>query len=95
MNPVGQKVPNALGLHDMLGNAFEWVHNEYHSGGYGTEPLTDPFGDMNGKENRVFRGGGWNAPAGTCRAAAHLDASWWGQGLDFRLVRTLGPNETW
>ena len=94
-HPVGQKQPNAFGLYDVLGNAFEWTHNDYHGRGYGTEALTDPFGEMNGRDDRVFRGGGWNAAASFCRAANHLSGSWWGQGPNFRLVRTLGPDETW
>ena len=95
-HPVGQKQPNAFGLYDVLGNADEWTHNDSHGNGYGTEALTDPFGDMNVRDPiRVARGGGWNAPASYCRAANHLGAPWDGQGLNFRLVRTLGQNETW
>jgi len=47
-HPVGQKLPNALGFFDMLGNGAEWVHSDYHSGGYDWletgGPLTDPLG---------------------------------------------------
>lgn len=43
-HPVGQKIGNAYGLYDMLGNAFEWVNDPYLANGYGDGPLVDPFG---------------------------------------------------
>ncbi len=54
--PVGAKVPNELGLHDMSGNVWEWVWDYY--GPYTNAPKTDPRGPNTGSR-RVSRGGSW------------------------------------
>jgi formylglycine-generating enzyme required for sulfatase activity len=53
---VGQKEPNAWGLHDMHGNVFEWCLDRYNA--YELDALTDPQGSVRGA-TRVYRGGGW------------------------------------
>jgi formylglycine-generating enzyme required for sulfatase activity len=54
---VGGKAANALGLHDMSGNVWEWV-NDWHAG-YLSGAQTNPLGPVSGTY-RVLRGGSWS-----------------------------------
>jgi len=58
MNEVGQKLANAFGLYDMLGNADEWVNDWYDPNYYQNSPSQDPPGPASGIY-RVLRGGCW------------------------------------
>ncbi|MCP4702949.1 MAG: SUMF1/EgtB/PvdO family nonheme iron enzyme [Gammaproteobacteria bacterium] len=86
-HPVGEKKPNAYGLHELSGNVWEWVHDRY--GGYSGEAQTNPTGPETGS-SRVMRGGGWSLGAGSCRSAYRF---YWPPDnrdhyLGFRLART-------
>ena len=87
-HPVAQKVPNAWGLYDMAGNAFEWTWSFY--GRIPDGPLVDWEGPSSGGD-RTMRGGSFNEMAGRQRAATRLSENPAGgrRWLGFRLVRSL------
>ncbi|MCY3017670.1 MAG: SUMF1/EgtB/PvdO family nonheme iron enzyme [Planctomycetota bacterium] len=64
--PVGSLKPNAWGLYDMHGNAYEWCEDWY--GDYPERAATDPKGTAEG-DGRVTRGGSWFHPPRSCRSA--------------------------
>ena len=84
-HPVGQKTANALGLHDMSGNAWEWCADWY--GNYSATDKTDPAGAETGT-NRVLRGGAWNSSATFCRVTYrnHAAATYSDNSYGFRLL---------
>ena len=86
-HPVGQKRGNAWGLHDILGNVWEWTgdwYDEYPSGF-----VTDPQGSLSGSY-RVLRGGGWISDGRNVRSARrhYPSPGFRPLNIGFRLVRT-------
>lgn len=85
--PVGGKLPNPWDLHDMHGNAVEWVQDRY--GPYSGGSQTDPAGPDD-RPGRVFRGGFFQAlPQGTRPASRFVEApDFASHVLGGRLVKT-------
>ncbi|MER6081494.1 SUMF1/EgtB/PvdO family nonheme iron enzyme [Streptomyces sp. NPDC001833] len=74
---VGGKQPNAWGLHDMLGNVWDWCWDVYDAEVYGTY--------------RVLRGGGWFDEHWSCRASARRRShpTFQVDDVGFRIARSL------
>ena len=71
--PVGKKKANAWGIHDMLGNVWEWLDDRYQEDYYQKSPKTNPRGLVKDSQGgritgvgRVVRGGGWGSTAHEC-----------------------------
>ncbi len=58
--PVGSYPPNSFGLHDMLGNVWEWVTDRYWDRYYEVSPAQDPL-FLDQGTYRVLRGGSWDS----------------------------------
>jgi formylglycine-generating enzyme required for sulfatase activity len=91
-HPVGQKAPNAWGLYDVSGNAWEWVNDPYE-GTTPRGPLMDYGSTLTQKNRALIRGGGVAVWARLHRSASgpidnerNLRAR--GANFGFRLVRS-------
>jgi len=65
--PVGSYQSNGWGLHDMIGNVWEFCSTK--SGPYRRGPVKDPVGDLDEKRGFAVRGGGWSNEVHDCRCA--------------------------
>ena len=93
-HPVGEKRSNALSLHDMSGNVWEWCFDGYNdnptanddaytSGGFVVDPQGTAFGNF-----RVIRGGSWLYDAESCVVGvrSRVDVDYSSGHLGLRLV---------
>lgn len=104
---VGSKLPDALGLYDMLGNVSEWTLDEYqadYASVLGQQP-TDPWVQPTSLHPRTVRGGAFDDPSDTMRCGARLESTlswkrrdpqiprsfWWNTDSPFLGFRLVKP----
>ena len=91
-SPVGRFGANGFGLHDVLGNVWEWVEDCWN-GSYRGAPADGSAWESGDCERRVLRGGSWNFIPGDLRSANRNGDPTGYRDLNagFRVARTLTP----
>ncbi len=91
-SPVGSFKPNAFGLYDMLGDAWQWAEDCWRPN-YMHAPTDASIAVVSGADcsKRVLRGGSWGNGPGAIRSSARNqdDVNGRNAGGGFRVARTL------
>ncbi len=91
-SPVGAFAPNALGLYDLSGNAWEWC-TDNDGTDYPAARQVNPC--VQGGSGHIIRGGMYDTDAKACRASARI--GWYPNarcvGSGFRVALTVEPGQ--
>ena len=92
--PVGSFSPNGFGLHDVLGNVWEWTEDCWNNR-YVQAPNDGSAWESGDCGRRVVRGGAWNTQPEQVRVAVRdgVRAGTRSNNLGFRVVRRLDREE--
>ena len=90
--PAGSFAANGWGLHDMLGNVWEWTEDCWN-GSYAGAPSDGSAWEYGDCARRVLRGGSWSNGPSVLRAAnrSRVTTGIRNIGSGFRVARTLAP----
>jgi formylglycine-generating enzyme required for sulfatase activity len=90
-SPAGHYEPNAFGLYDMAGNAWQWTADCYQDSYNGALPDGSALTTRDCKNGRVIRGGSWYYSQGGLRSARRDGKTDEYSNVGFRVARTLTP----
>lgn len=84
--PVGSFPPNAWGIYDLRGNAWEWTNDWYARDYYLHSPAVNPLGPRTG-DFKVVRGSDWRFIGEVCHIDANVLPPWKGNPVvGFRVL---------